>query len=119
NFMGPNGHVWELSYDTQWHANDLNVAAGIPSTTAVTGALDGYQTLAPNQRHVDFISAANNHVFELYYDTSWHPRDLTSVPVPTPPVPIGRITGFTTTVVNNQQHVDYVAFGGDVIELVH
>jgi hypothetical protein len=74
-YVSTNGHLIELYYQSgAWHLNNLSnsMTSGLPIETF---ALAGYQTTSPNQEHVDFVTS-DNHIHELYYDTSWHDVDL-------------------------------------------
>jgi hypothetical protein len=82
-------------------------------------ALTGYQTAFNSQEHVDYISA-DGHVRELFFDTSWHPNDLTAAAravdptVPNAPTS-SALNGFTTPA-DNLQHVNYISADGHVRE---
>ncbi|HEY5375155.1 MAG TPA: hypothetical protein VIK01_15855, partial [Polyangiaceae bacterium] len=83
--------------------------------------LHGYLTTytSPHQQHVNFVSASDRHIYELFFDNvNWHARDLTKVPVPPAPLPVAgsQLTGYETTW-NHQEHVDYIGADGHLYEL--
>jgi hypothetical protein len=139
NYIGPGNQVFELFFaNNAWHFNNLSALANITGVAASTRALDGYQTPFNNQQHVNFISSADNNVRELFFDGSqWRARDLTTVPLPAAPAAAGasKLTGYPSqrvvapppgspsgtpsTVVDKQQHVEFVDGAGDIHELIH
>jgi hypothetical protein len=66
NYIGTDGHVYELFYDGQWKTNDLRNASGFLSTLASATRLVGFETAFNQQQHVFFISV-DNHLHELYW----------------------------------------------------
>jgi hypothetical protein len=122
-FIDTNDHVQEMFFtgSLPWVAGDLNVKAGIPNIAALSTGLHGYTTTytSPHQQHVNFVSASDRHIYELFFDNvNWHARDLTKAPVPPAPLPVtgSQVTGYETTW-NRQQHVDYIGADGHVYEL--
>ena len=119
NFMANDAHVHELYYDGAWRHNDLTQLAGAP---LIEGAspIDGYETLLPNQQHVNFLSLVGKdlHVCELYYDGAWHHNDLTQL---TGAPPAQNLTGMDAyaTSFNQQQHVNFVGTDLHVHELYY
>jgi hypothetical protein len=97
--------------DNKWEHRDLTKTMGTP-TVAAGSSLVGYQTATINQEHVDFIDSVNHHVFELWFDTAWHPHDLTAEARmrngATPdPVATTALTGYATDF-NRQQHINFI-----------
>jgi hypothetical protein len=92
------------------------VDAGAPTPRA-NSPLTGYATsFGTNQQHINFIDATSGHVWELMFDTAWHPLDLTNAagaPVPNAASPL---TAYPTTF-NSQQHVDFIGADNHVHEL--
>ena len=76
NYLGPDGHVHELWWDsTGWHHNDLTAAAGAPNAVGNPG---GYMFDSQGTQHVNY-RGADNHIHELWWDSSgWHHNDLTA-----------------------------------------
>ena len=118
-FIGADKHAHELFLQGSWLTSDLNVDANIPGVLLATNALHGYVTDYNSQQHVDFVSASDHHIYELFFaSNAWHPRDLITVPAPAAPVPSGTslLGGYETTF-NNEQHIDYIGTNGHVEEL--
>jgi hypothetical protein len=133
-FFAAGGQVFELVFDTTWKFNNLSALANVTGVVASNRALDGYQTTFNNQMHVDFLSTGDNHVRELFFDSSWHARDLTTVPngpLAQPASATSRLTGYQSfkpiqnppagvpPTFDNQHHVDYISADGHVHELIH
>ena len=116
NFIGVDGHVHELFFDSAWHHNDLTALAGAPVPLAGS-AIDGYATTFNNQQHVNYIGG-NNHVYELYYTNAWHFNDLTQLAGAPPPISGSALDGYQTSF-NNQQHVNYIGNDLHVHELYY
>jgi hypothetical protein len=129
DFIAASGDLFELSVGTDgnWHPSDLTTAAKAvdPNTPApqATSALTAYATSFNNfvQLHIDFIGQGNEgttgDVFELMFDGSPHPRDLTSSAGAPIPNPASQLAGYATTY-NGQQHVDFIDGSGNVQELL-
>jgi Peptidase A4 family len=116
NYIGIDNHIHELWYDSAWHHNDLTGVAHAPNAATVA-ALDGYVTTFNNQQHVNYL-AGNNHVMELWFDSTWHVNDLTAAAGAAnfPAAGGASIDGYQTSF-NNQQHVNYIGLDGHVHEL--
>jgi hypothetical protein len=105
-----------------WLSFDLNEEAAIPNVVAWPWALDGYMTTytEPHQQHVNFVSASDSHIYELYFDenTHWHARDLTDVAVPKVGLPKygSHLSGYQTTW-DSSQHVNFIDANAHVSEL--
>jgi hypothetical protein len=99
-----------------WHDNDLTQDT-VASSPALGSALDGYQTSFNNQQHVNFIGV-DNHVHELYYDSSWRHNDLTMVAGAPAAAPGSALDGYETSF-NNQQHVNFIGVDNHVHELYY
>ena len=113
NFCGVDSHVHELYYDGSWHHNDLTALTGAPDALPFA-SLDGYTTFFDRQ-HVNFIGVVGNqfHVFELYYDGSWHANDLTLLAGAPPADNPSPLDGYVTSF-NQQQHVNYTGIVGKI-----
>jgi hypothetical protein len=76
NYLGADGHVHELWWDTNgWHAADLTAATGAP---AAAGRPAGYVFDNQGTQHVNY-RGTDGHVHELWWDASgWHAADLTA-----------------------------------------
>ncbi len=124
NFVGTDGHVYELMYDTKWHLNDLTSLAGPEassgtSPTAAPGtATDGYTSDWNQQQHVNFIGTDGD-VHEFMYDSSWHATDLTSAASSAPGGAAGSSLDGYASGWNEQQHVNYADADGHVHELMY
>jgi hypothetical protein len=128
-YIGQNdNHVHELFYPNaqgRWQHTDLTATTpGVPNA-APGSRLSGYQTTYSNtlQQHINFISGIDNHLLELWYDSSWHVNDLTARAreiVGATPVPLvtSPLVGYETTY-NSQQHVIFISAGGIVNEIFH
>jgi hypothetical protein len=137
DYIGSNGDLCELFFaaDGIWHPNDLTTAAQeLDASTPQPqpgSAITAYVTTfnGANQQHVDFIGQGNEgttgDIFEVMFDTQWHPRDLTTLALPFPslsppgaplPNPVSALAGYATTY-NGQQHIDYIDQTGHVQEL--
>ena len=117
-YIGNDSHVHEVFFPNsanKWEHRDLTVRTGAPAVLAGS-SLTGYQSSSNGQQHVDFIDANNRHIFELWFDTNWHPNDLTlaarnRVAATPNPVPTTALNGFTTDF-DKQQHIDFIAVIG-------
>jgi hypothetical protein len=137
DYIGANGDLCELflGADGSWHPNDLTTAAQKLNANTPKpqpgSAIAAYVTTFGgfNQQHVDFIGQGNatttGDIWELMFDTQWHPNDLTTLALPFPslsppgapvPNPLSALAGYATTY-NGQQHVDYIDKIGHVLEL--
>jgi hypothetical protein len=115
NFIGVDGHVHELWYDSSWHHNDLTSAAGAP-LAAIGSGPGGYATAFDKQQHVAYVGS-DEHVHELRYaDGKWLHTDLTRNGN-APAVTVGTALDAYVTSFNSQQHVNYIANDGHVHEL--
>ena len=78
-YLGTNYHVYELyGTGTAWVSDDATSLAGAPiavSGSALTSLIDN--TNNSSTPHV-FYLGTNQHVYELYFTTSWHSDDPTS-----------------------------------------
>ncbi len=83
-YVSTNKHLIELFYQGgAWQMNDFNAnpppGFQLPEGVQIsTYGLAGYQTLAPNQEHIDFATT-DGHIQEFWYDTSWHYGPLTDL----------------------------------------
>jgi hypothetical protein len=79
NFIGTDGHVRELYIhpNAQWVNNDLNLLSGNSTVPAAGSALHSYAQ-PDGEQHVNFISAGDAHLHELYIRPShqWINNDL-------------------------------------------
>lgn len=80
-------HLYELHYNGAWLSNDLTAAANARSpfpdelSSSVTSLFDGMQHvfyIGERSGYVDQILGFTGHVYELYYDGTWHVNDLTA-----------------------------------------
>ncbi len=122
NYLDTAGNVHELYWDADGgHHNNLTaIAAGSPPPAAAGSPLDGYWTYYNSQPHVNYLDTDGN-VHELYYDGSgWKHNNLTEIAAGSPPPAAAGspLDGYSTEY-NNQQHVNYLDFGGDVHELYY
>jgi len=116
NYLDINGHVHELYYTNKWAHNDLTaIAGGNPAQSG--SALDGYATTFNNQQHINYLDN-NNHVNELYFDSSWHHNDLTALAGAPAAARGSAIDGYQTDF-NSQQHVNFLDGNGHVHELYY
>ncbi len=123
NYIGTDGHVYELVYKDSWRHTDLTQAAGGPAA-APGSALDGYETSYNNQQHVNYIGI-DGHVHELVFKGSWEHTDLTRAAGAPAPAPGSALDGYESSdqrqnnpPYNYQQHVNYIGTDGHVHELV-
>ena len=121
DYVSQDGHVRELWFDTTWHAHDLwddahHIDANVPLAVP-TSSLNGYYTSSNQEQHVDYISATDGHVRELWYDhginTLWQPHDpwvdAHNANAQTPlPVANSALAGYQTSW-DNQQHIDFIS----------
>jgi hypothetical protein len=74
----------------------------------------------PHHQHVNFVSASDNHIYELYCDqnTNWNAGDLTNVAVPKATLPkVGsQLSGYQTTW-DSSQHVNFIDTNGHISKL--
>ncbi len=117
NFIGAEGHVWELVYTDGWLLNDLTNAAGAP-IAVINGPIDGYPSNFNQQQHVNFLGA-ENHVHELFYDGGrWQHNDLTVAAGAPNANADTALVGYVTEF-NEQQHVIFIGPNNHVFELVY
>ena len=84
-FRDTNGHihwlynVWNPPPLAQiWNNSDITAAAGVPGWAATAATYPvGFVWTQKNTLHV-FYRATDYHIYELYYDGSWHWVDVTS-----------------------------------------
>jgi hypothetical protein len=121
DYVGNDGHVYELWWDTSgWHNNDLSVAAKVssprPPHGGETALIAGYVFDAQGTQHVTYFATDDGDIHELWWDTSgWHSNDLTlaaGAPNVLAIAGAGYVFGAQGT-----QHVIYSAEGGGVYEL--
>jgi hypothetical protein len=99
-----------------WNLNDLTAAADAP-LAAPGSALYGYQTISPNQQHVNYIGI-DSHVYELMYDNKWNYNDLTEETGAPLAAPRSPFDGYQSAS-SYQQHINFIGFDGHVHELVY
>ena len=96
-FLGANNHVYELWYDgTRWHHADLTQWAAAPNA-APGSALTGFTVVASGGVRLSrvYFLDANNHVYELWYDSqNWHHANLTQWAAAPNAAPGSALTGF-------------------------
>jgi hypothetical protein len=117
NFVGTDNHIHELYYDgSSWKHNDLTALTKAP-TAAPGTSVDGYATTFNNQQHINF-RGTDDHVHELYYDSSWHHNDLTAVAGAPAATPNSSLDGYQTSF-NSQQHVNFIGTDNHIHELYY
>lgn len=115
NYIGPEGHIHELFFDTTWQHNDLSVLAGNGPAAAGGSHIDAYQTTFNDQQHVNYIGD-DNHVHELFFDNGWHRDDLTKRTKAPPAARLSPLDGYQTFF-NKQQHINFLGTDNHVHEL--
>jgi hypothetical protein len=123
-FIDVNNHVRDLYFASSlpWLSADLSDEAGIPDVVAAPWALHGYMTTyrVPHSQYVNFVSASDNHIYELYFDqnTNWNAADLTDVAVPKATLPkVGRqLIGYQTAW-DASRHVNYIDANAHISQL--
>lgn len=76
-YVGSNNHVWQLFFDSVWHAYDLNT---LTSNTVNANTQSGMASVVdPSNQFAVYYVGSNNHVWQLFFDTTWHKYDLTSL----------------------------------------
>jgi hypothetical protein len=78
-YIGPDGHVHQLTYDDgAWHPDDLSKAAAAPKDPRVNSPLIAFSSVDPDQQHVYYIGT-DHWVYELVYDGGvWTPHNVNS-----------------------------------------
>jgi hypothetical protein len=100
--------------DRAWQAEDLTAAAAAPA--AVGGGLAGYVFEAQGTQHVIYLSTPDDHVRELWWDTTgWHTDDLSTAAGAGPAYP-GHLVGYVFTA-QRSQHVVYIGADRHVHQL--
>jgi len=69
--------VVEMWDDGSWHRSDLNTTPGF--VRAAVGPLSGYTWDVDTTEHVIFVGNGDGHVYELWFDGSWHCHDLHAI----------------------------------------
>jgi hypothetical protein len=112
NYRGPQGHIYELWNDgTAWHfGGDLTAIVG-----SLAAAVDphGYVFAAQNTQHVNY-RGIDNHIYELWWDGSWHYGDLTVAT--NAPNAAGNPFGYMADS-QGTQHVNYRGADAHIYEL--
>jgi hypothetical protein len=121
-FIGDDGHIHELYYDTAWHHNDLTVSSGGPAQPV--GHLAAYVWEKQSTEHIFYVGPGSDtfisHVRELYYDGKWHDHDLNqALPDAPPPDPYNAsLVGYVFKQ-QNTAHVFYIGVDHHVHEFYY
>jgi hypothetical protein len=75
HYIGADQDVHTLWYDGTWHTADLSFMTGAPNA-ASNSSITAFMDPIANTEDVDYIGT-NQHVYELWYNGTWHAADLT------------------------------------------
>ncbi len=118
-YIGTDSDVHELSYDNGWHHANLTQNSGCPVNIIGGASVTGYATEFNRQHHVISVGSDGN-LWELWFDSSWHPNNLITAVVdePAPPQPLTNspVVGYATGW-NQQHHVIYIGPSNRLHEL--
>jgi hypothetical protein len=113
-FLGSDQHIHELWWSGKWYTVDVTTSAGAGSASVGSSIT----AIVNNQAHtleVDYVGA-NQHIYELWWNGTWHTNDLTgitSAPLPDPGSPLASVFDQ----VANQDELYYVGADRHVHQL--
>jgi len=78
-YLGSDNHVYQLWFDGSWHLEDLTtLAPGATEHLAAAGSALTSVVIDGKSPRVYYLGS-DNHVYQLWYDGSWHLEDLTTL----------------------------------------
>jgi hypothetical protein len=105
-----------ISPSSNWSGGVVNSPTGAP-LPRLGSPLDGYATPFNQQQHINYIGV-NNHIYELFYTSTWKFNDLTALTGAPNAAPASALDGYVT-LFNQQQHINFISADGLIHELVY
>jgi hypothetical protein len=84
-YLGPNQNVYQLWWNGVWHTADLTVFTGAPNAAAGSPLVSQIDTILDHPE-VYYIGS-NQHVYQLWWNGTWHTADITILASAPPAVP--------------------------------
>lgn len=78
HYIGTNQHVYALWYNGAWHESDLTLISGALTPTPGSQVTSAADPIASTE-DMEYVGAGNLHVYQLFYNGTWHPVDLTAL----------------------------------------